>query len=72
MAQPVVRLTANVSPGVADLLDSLAKRLGTSKTDALNQAIVTAATLYDEADKGGQVVIKNGNTQREVNLRTNR
>jgi predicted transcriptional regulator len=71
MAQPVVRLTANVSPAVADLLDSLAERLGTSKTEALNQAIVTAATLYDEAE-GGQVIIKKGNTQREVNLSTNR
>ncbi|HEY9418458.1 MAG TPA: hypothetical protein VIQ30_27150 [Pseudonocardia sp.] len=71
MADPVVRLTANVSPAVADELDSLAKLLGTNKTQALNQAIVTASALYkaQEVD-GGTVLVQKGKTQEVVELPT--
>ena len=70
MAEPVVRLTANLSPQVAELLNNLAAQLGTTKTQALNQAIVTAARLYDASSKGARVIVKEGDTQREVNLQT--
>lgn len=71
MAEAVVRLTANVSPEVADQLDRLAGLLGTTKTQALNQAIATAAALYkaQEVD-GGQVVVRTGKTQEVFNLPT--
>lgn len=69
MSDPVVRLTVNVSPEVASLLDELANTLNTTKTQALNQAIVTTAAIYKAQDAaGGQVVIKRGNTQQLVNL----
>ena len=53
-----VRLTANVSPAVAEQLSNLAEQLGTTKTEALNQAIATASTLYNAASNGAKVVIK--------------
>jgi predicted transcriptional regulator len=71
MADPVVRLTANLSPQVAAQLDSLAALLRTTKTQALNQAITTAVALYRAQEAGGQVVVRNGNTQQEVDLPTN-
>lgn len=70
MAEPVVRLTVNVSPEVAQLLDELAGNLNTSKTQAVNQAITTAAAMYQAQSEGGQVVIKKGNTEQAVNLPT--
>lgn len=71
MAAPVVRLTVNVSPEVAQLLDELAdKFMNTNKTQALNQAITTTATLYKAQADGGQVVVKKGRTERPVNLPT--
>lgn len=68
MAAPVVRLTANVTPEVADKLDRLAEILNTSKTEALNQAIATAATLYEQSLDGGRVQVKKGNVTRDVNM----
>lgn len=65
MAAPVVRLTANLSPEVAKLLDDVAERLGTSKTEALNRAIATFATLNEQK---GRVVVKNGPVEREVSV----
>jgi predicted transcriptional regulator len=70
MADPVVRLTVNVSPEVAQLLDSLAGKMRTTKTEALNQAIATMAVMYDAKDAGGEVVIKKGNTEQPINLPT--
>jgi predicted transcriptional regulator len=72
MAEPVVRLTVNVSPEVAALLDELAANLKTSKTQALNQAITTTAAMYKAQAAGGQVVVKNGKTEQAVNLPTNK
>ena len=69
MAEPVVRLTVNVSPEVAQLLDDLAQnQMKTTKTQALNQAIATTAALYKAQADGGQVVVKKGNSQQTVNL----
>jgi hypothetical protein len=71
MAEPVVRLTVNVSPEVASLLDELANNLmKTNKTQALNQAITTTAAMYKAQADGGQVVVKNGKTEQPVNLPT--
>lgn len=69
MADPVVRLTVNVSPEVAALLEDLAtNHMKTTKTQALNQAIATTAALYKASAAGGHVVIRNGKTQQAVNL----
>lgn len=68
MAEPVVRLTVNVSPEVARLLDGLAIELNTTKTQALNQAIATTAAIYKATADGGEVVIQKGNTEQVVNL----
>ncbi|HSP10433.1 MAG TPA: hypothetical protein VLU92_12665 [Candidatus Dormibacteraeota bacterium] len=69
MADPVVRLTVNVSPEVAALLDDLAvNQMKTTKTQALNQAIATTAAIYKAQADGGQVVVRKGNRQQPVNL----
>jgi len=68
MADPVVRLTVNVSPEVAQLLEGLAADLKTTKTQALNQAMATTAAMYKATADGGQVIVKKGNTQQVVNL----
>ncbi len=69
MADPVVRLTVNVSPEVASLLDELANDLmQTTKTQALNQAITTVTAMYKAQADGGQLVVKNGNKEQPVNL----
>jgi hypothetical protein len=68
MASPVVRLTANVSPEVAHDLDDLATLLGTTRTQALNQAIETASMLYKAQADGGQLVVRRGRSQESVNL----
>lgn len=66
---PVVRLTVNLSPLVADKLEELAAILGTTKTQALNQAIETASMLYRAQEKdGGQVVVRYGRSQENVDL----
>ncbi|MDQ6783813.1 MAG: hypothetical protein M3063_10290 [Actinomycetota bacterium] len=67
-AQPVVRITVNVSPEVASQLEGLATDMNTTKTQALNQAIATTAAMYKATARGGQVVVKKGNTQQVVNL----
>jgi predicted transcriptional regulator len=68
MAEPVVRLTANISPEVAKLLEDLADSLNTTKTQALNQAIATTAALAKASSSGGRVVVKKGNTEQAVHL----
>lgn len=68
MADPVVRLTVNVSPEVAKLLDQLASNLNTTKTQALNQAITTTAAVYKATAEGGRVVVRKGNTEQLINL----
>ena len=70
MAEPVVRITVNVSPEVAQLLEELAKTMQTTKTQALNQAITTAAAMYQAQAAGGKVVVKKGNIEQAVNLPT--
>lgn len=70
MADPVVRITVNVSPEVAQLLDELASKMKTTKTQALNQAITTTAAMYQAKENGGRVVVKKGNTEQTVNLPT--
>jgi predicted transcriptional regulator len=68
VADPVVRLTVNVSPEVAALLEQLANDMNTNKTQALNQAITTTAAIYKAQAEGGQVVVKHGRTEQPVNL----
>jgi predicted transcriptional regulator len=69
VANPVVRLTVNVSPEIAELLDDLAKnKMQTTKTEALNQAIATTAALYKATEAGGEVVVKKGNTLQPISL----
>lgn len=69
MADPVVRLTVDVSLDVADALDELANLLGITRTQALNQAIVTASYLYRAQEaNGGQLVARYGRAERHVHL----
>lgn len=69
MGDPVVRLTVNVTPEVANALDELATLLGTTKTQALNQAIVTVTYLYRAQEcNGGQVVVRYGRVEQCVDL----
>ena len=70
MADPVVRITVNVSPEVANLLEDLADKMHTTKTQAINQAIVTTAAMYDAEANGGEAIIKRGNTQQRITLPT--
>lgn len=70
MAQPVVRLTVNVTPEVAKMLDEITEHMGSTKTQALNQAIATTATLYKAEAEGDEAVVRNKskNTSRKVKL----
>ena len=68
MSDPVVRITVNVSPEVAKLLEDLAAEMNTTKTQALNQAITTTAAMYQAKATGAQVIVKKGNTEQSVNL----
>ena len=68
MADPVVRLTVNVSPEIARTLENLANTMKTSKTQAINQAIATTAAMYKAEAEGGKLVVTNGSKQRPVNL----
>jgi predicted transcriptional regulator len=68
MADPVVRITVNVSPEVAGQLEDLANKMHTTKTQAINQAIATTAAIYEAESRGGQAVIKHGNTQQPITL----
>jgi predicted transcriptional regulator len=70
VSEPVVRITVNVSPEVAKLLEELAKTMQTTKTQALNQAITTTAAMYQAQAQGGKVVVKKGNMEQTVNLPT--
>jgi len=70
MPEPVVRITVNVSPEVAKLLEDLAKTMQTTKTQAINQAITTTAAMYQAQALGGKVVVKKGNVEQAVNLPT--
>jgi predicted transcriptional regulator len=68
MADPVVRVTVNVSPAVAQQLEDLAEQMGTTKTQALNQAISSTAALYDAQAHGGKIVVENGDKKTVVDL----
>jgi predicted transcriptional regulator len=68
MADPVVRITVNVTPEVAAQLDELAAKMNTTKTQAINQAITTIAAMYREQESGGELVVKRGNTQQSIEL----
>jgi predicted transcriptional regulator len=68
MAEPVVRVTVNVSPEVASQLESLAEKMHTTKTQAINQAIATTAAIYEAEENGGEAIIKMGNTRQRISL----
>lgn len=68
MAEPVVRITVNVSPEVASQLQDLADKMHTTKTQAINQAIATTAAIYDAEAHGGEAIIKRGNIRQRISL----
>lgn len=63
-----VRLTANVTPEVALMLQTLADAMGTTKTQALNQAVATTKALYDAEAKGQSIQLKKGTSVQKVSL----
>ena len=69
MAKPVVRLTVNLSLEAAEALEDLARRLGTTQTEALHQAILTAQLLQARVDEGATVLVKDQNSVQELKLR---
>lgn len=72
MAEPVVRLTVNLTEEAAQKLQELATQLGTNRTTALHKAIFTTAFLRQEEKDGGVVQVKNPtkNTIQEVRVKS--
>ena len=69
MSKPVVRLTVNLDPEVADALTELARGQGSTQTNALQKAILTAALLQKRVDNGETVLVKDAkNKLQEVRL----
>jgi hypothetical protein len=58
MAEPVVRLTVNLTQEAADALAKLAETLGTNKTTALHKAILTTELLASREEDGAIVEVK--------------
>lgn len=65
MANPVVRLTVNLDPDVADQLKGLAKQWDTTTTAALHRSIATTALLQERLDEGAKILLQNKD-EREV------
>jgi predicted transcriptional regulator len=51
-AEPTVRLSVTVSKSIDELLDRLAERSGTSKSEVLRKAIFLMEAAADAKDKG--------------------
>jgi hypothetical protein len=69
MAEPVVRLTVNLTPEVAEALAKLADSLGTNKTTALHKAILTTELLATKEEEGSVVQVKNDEKQTVQQMR---
>lgn len=67
-AEHDVHLVADLQPEAAKQLRELAAKIGGNMTTALTQAILLANLLYSEAEKGGKVVVKEGNRQKIIDL----
>jgi hypothetical protein len=59
MAEPVVRLTVNLTQDAAEALSKLADMLGTNKTTALHKAILTTELLAAQEEEGAVVQLRN-------------
>ena len=71
--KPVVRLTVNMDPDVAGLLEDLAGQWGTSKTEALHRAIVTTYELQQrlrQPDTHLQLSSKGGSEVTDLRIST--
>jgi Ribbon-helix-helix protein, copG family len=60
------RLSVNVALDVADAIDQLAKRHGTTITDVIRRAVSTCKYIDDEAQSGGKILVERNGTIREV------
>ncbi len=56
----VRRVNADFSPEVVQVLEELAKTLGTSMTDVLSEAIALEKYVTNAQDDGGRVLIERG------------
>lgn len=65
-AKDRVRLTANISPDVADALKSLADEQGVTITEALRRAISTEKYLKDKVEGGAKVLVEEGGKLKEL------
>lgn len=67
-SQPAVgrRLSVNVALDVADAIDQLAKRHGTTITDVIRRAVSTYKYMDDETEAGGKILVERDGAVREV------
>jgi hypothetical protein len=64
----VVRITADISAGVASQLSEVATLMNANRPTALHEAIVLTNLLYSEAAKRGKVVVPQGSMQKVIYL----
>jgi hypothetical protein len=64
----------NLTPEVAEALSELAKTLGTNRTSALHEAILTSNLLQKKVEDGNKVLVtdERNKTVEEVHLRDRR
>jgi hypothetical protein len=66
-AQAVARrLSVNVALDVADAIDELAKRHGTTITDVIRRAVSVYKYIDDETAYGAKILVERNGTIREV------
>jgi len=64
----VRRLSVNVALDVADAIDVLAKRHGTTVTDVIRRAVSVYKFIDDETVNGGRILVEQDGILREVKL----
>jgi hypothetical protein len=57
--QDLVKLSANVSPEVVDVVQSLAKKRSTSGAEVIRQAISTEQYFDKVRAEGGEILVRN-------------
>jgi hypothetical protein len=64
--EAVVRLEVNIAPDVADALDYLKRRRGTSYTEEVRRAISLLYFLEGQIEKGHQILIEDAKGMRPL------
>lgn len=65
---PLVRLSVNLNPDVADALKQYASRKGISVTEAVRRAITVLTFIENAQNRGASLHLEEGGTLKEILL----